>query len=326
MSKKLKRRQRRNDFIYGTVLLLLWLSRLIPRALGLRLTTGIGTLVYRFSDRDRERALANLRRIYGETEPASWMRTTARRVFQSIAMDYFDTLYFWRCSDQAFRRNVTMENRDTFFECYNQGRGVVAMVAHLGCFEIIPQYFNRHGIKGFTVGQEVFDPRLDELIRSIRSGPYVEYMHRTGSAREIIKYLKEGRAFGALIDQDTNLEGVFAHFMGELAYTPSAPMRLAMRLDLPVVVITTARTADNTHRIFVDGPVEREDTGDFDRDLVVNIEKVNGVISSRIRRFPDQWVWMHRRWLHQPETPGYAAVVNVESYCKENGSAAESHR
>ncbi len=318
MNKKLKRRQRRNDLIYGVVLSLLWVSRFVPRHFGLWLTAGIGALVYRFSDRDRERALANLRRIYRETEPASWMRTTARRVFKNIAMDYFDTLYFWRCSDQTFCRNVVMENSDAFFECYNRGRGVVAMVAHLGCFEIIPQYFNRHGIRGFTVGQEVFDPRLDELIRSIRSGPFVEYMHRTGSAREIIKYLKEGRAFGALIDQDTNLEGVFAHFLGDLAYTPSAPMRLAMRLDLPVVVITSARMEDNTHRIFVDGPIEREDTGDFDRDLAINIGKVNAAISSRIRQYPDQWVWMHRRWLHRPGDPGYEAVVNIESFSKEN--------
>lgn len=314
MNKKQKRRQRRNDLIYGVVLFLLWLSRFIPRTLGLRLTAGIGSVVHRFSDRDRERALANLRRIYGETEPASWIRTTSCRVFQNLAMDYFDTLHFWRCSDQAFRRNIFMENREAFLESYNQGRGVVAMVAHLGCFEIIPQYFNRHGIKGFTVGQEVFDPRLDELIRSIRSGPYVEYMHRTGSAREIIRYLKEGRAFGALIDQDTRLEGVFTHFLGDLAYTPSAPMRLAMRLDVPVVVITTARMRDNTHRIFVDGPIEREDTGNFDRDLVINIEKVNEVISSRIRQYPDQWVWMHRRWLHRPEDPEYRNVLNVNNF------------
>jgi KDO2-lipid IV(A) lauroyltransferase len=119
---------------------------------------------------------------------------------------------------------------------------------------------------------------------------------------------------GALIDQDTKVDGVFAHFLGKLAYTPSAPVKLAMRYDIPVFVVTTARQENGIHRIFVSERITLRKSGDETRDLAKNVELVNGKISATILKYPAQWVWMHRRWRRQPEDEGYEDVPNIEKY------------
>ena len=134
----------------------------------------------------------------------------------------------------------------------------------------------------------------------MRRGDLVEFMHRDGSARSILRLLKEGRLFGVLIDQDTKVEGVFADFLGRPAWTPSSPMRIAMTYNLPVYVSWTARQPDGTHRLVVRELENRVDTGDFDADLVANLETVNRMICEGVRQYPEQWVWMHDRWKTKP--------------------------
>jgi KDO2-lipid IV(A) lauroyltransferase len=99
-----------------------------------------------------------------------------------------------------------------------------------------------------------------------------------------------------LVDQDTPVEGVFADFLGIPAHTPSGPVKMAMKLDIPLFVVTSARQEDNTHHVFIDGPVALRKSDDFDEDLLHNVTMINSLICRTIRRYPSQWVWMHRRW------------------------------
>jgi KDO2-lipid IV(A) lauroyltransferase len=125
-------------------------------------------------------------------------------------------------------------------------------------------------------------------------------MERSESPRKIIRWLSDGFAFGVLIDQDTRVDGVFAPFLGLPAYTPSAPIRMAMKLKVPVVVATTVRQPDDTHYCFISKTLDLADSGNFDRDLVTNVTMANDLICKTITAYPDQWVWMHRRWKTKP--------------------------
>jgi KDO2-lipid IV(A) lauroyltransferase len=125
-------------------------------------------------------------------------------------------------------------------------------------------------------------------------------MDRDDSARKVVRYLKDGRAFGVLIDQDILVEGVFGTFLGKTAFTASGPIKLAMRLKVPAFVVTTARQPDNTHHVYFSRKLEFRDTGDEMADLKAAIQAANDLICETIRKFPEQWVWMHRRWRQQP--------------------------
>jgi KDO2-lipid IV(A) lauroyltransferase len=233
-------------------------------------------------------------------------------------MNLFDAVHLQRLSDTAFNNVVHPESADTramFERIYGEGRGVVALTGHTGCFEmLLPLVAQRWKCPAFAVGQQLFDPRIDRLVAQARSGANMDYIRRTDNPRAIIRLLREGRTFGALIDQDTNVEGVFARFLGRPAYTPCGPVKLAMKYRIPVVVFTTARQPDNTHRVFVSDRLGLEDSGNMGRDLVVNVEKANELLCTTIERFPPQWVWMHRRWRKKPDDARYRHVPGAQGY------------
>jgi KDO2-lipid IV(A) lauroyltransferase len=307
-------KRRKNDLIFAAVQCVLFVHRLLPRRLGLVVFEILGAVAYCFPNRERTRTVEHLRTIYSGQWPEKRVLSSARRVYRELGKNAFDAIYFARCNKKQLEKNVLCDDLDGFRQAYDRGKGVVAITAHCGCFEMLLHYFAAQGFRSFAIGKEVYDRRLDRLVTKMRSGPNIAYLYRSENPRAIIRLLKEGRLMGALIDQDTKVDGVFAHFLGRLAYTPSAPVKLAMRYDIPVFVVTTARRENGMHRIFVSERIVLQKSGDETRDLVKNVEVVNGLISGTIYKYPTQWVWMHRRWKRQPEDEGYEDVPNIEKY------------
>ena len=304
----------KNDLIFAAVQCVLFAHRLLPRRLGLVVFEILGAVAYCFPNRERTRTVEHLRTIYSGQWPEKKILATARRVYRELGKNAFDAIYFARCNKKQLGKNVLCDDLDGFRQAYDRGKGVVAITAHCGCFEMLLHYFAAQGFRSFAIGKEVYDRRLDRLVTKMRSGENITYVHSSDNPRAIIRLLREGRLMGALIDQDTRVDGVFAHFLGKLAYTPSTPVKLAMRYDIPVFVVTTARQENGTHRIFVSERISLRKSGDESRDLVKNVEAVNGLISATILKYPAQWVWMHRRWQRQPDNEGYKDVPNIERY------------
>jgi KDO2-lipid IV(A) lauroyltransferase len=306
-------RRRRHDLLYILALGARGLALHLPRPIGLSLFGAVGRVAHLLATTDRRRTLAHLRLIYGAAWDEHRIRRTAVRVFVDLGKNLFDAVRLPALPDAALDRIVRCERLGALLESHRAGKGPVAITAHTGCFEMLLPYFCRRGIRGFAVGQRLIDQRLDAMVARARSGPHMEYVSRAESARGIIRRLREGMCFGVLIDQDTNVDGVFAHFLGRLAYTPSGPVRLAMRYGMPLFVVTTTRQADDTHVVDVRGPLPLVSGGEFEHDLVRNVEQVNAVISAAIDAAPEQWVWMHRRWRHTPAHPDFEGVPSIES-------------
>jgi KDO2-lipid IV(A) lauroyltransferase len=272
----------------------------LPRPLGLPLFGALGRLAFCFPNIEKTRTLEHLRRIFGASWSERKIRTTARNVYVSLGRNLFDAVKLSHAPENVFNALVRHDDLAEFKKAFDRGRGVIVITAHVGCFELLLHFFARHGFRSFAIGQRSFDPRLDTLIRRIRSGEDIDYMDRTESPRKIIRGLQEGRAFGVLIDQDTRVEGVFARFLGKTAYTPAGPVRIAMRFNIPAVVATITRQPDNTHYVSLSRILEFTDTGDFEKSLLANVQTANDLIGEAVMRFPEQWVWMHRRWKTRP--------------------------
>ncbi len=304
----------KNDLIFAAVRFVLFVHGVLPRKLGLAVFEILGDIAYCFPNRERTRTVEHLRSIFSAQWPEKKVLSLARRVYRELGKNAFDAIYFARCNKKQMEKNVLCDDLSEFRRAYDRGKGMVAITAHCGCFEMLLHYFAAQGFRSFAIGKEVYDRRLDRLVTKMRSGPNITYVYSSENPRAIIRLLKEGRLMGALIDQDTKVDGVFAHFLGKLAYTPSAPVKLAMRYDIPVFVVTTVRQEEGMHRIFISERIALQKSGDESRDLVKNVETVNSLISATISKYPAQWVWMHRRWQRQPEDEGYEDVPNIEKF------------
>lgn len=305
-------KRRRNDLVYLCALCGWALAVVLPRRLGLSLFGTLGRVVYAFGGVDRRRTLLHLRMVYGDTWPEERIQRTARDVYANIGKNLFDSVRVPRMSERTCNRTVRANSLTSLREASDAGKGYVLITAHLGCFELLLPYFNQHGIHGFAVGQKLFDPRIDAMVARSRRKSNRGYVSRADNAREIIRKLREGLGLGVLIDQDTAVEGVFAHFLGRLAYTPCGAVRLAMKRSLPLFVATDARQPDNTHFVTISGPLQLHGDGPFEADLVRAVESINTIISDAIHRTPEQWVWMHRRWRRQPGDAKWESAPNIE--------------
>jgi KDO2-lipid IV(A) lauroyltransferase len=298
--------------VYTVALLVAAAWPLIPRKPGLALFGFLGGLFYLLPTKDRVWCRDHLRYVFGDQLTERKIDCRARAVYINLGKNLFDALYLSRKNKAQLDKIVHSDDLTPVWNAYNEKHGVLTITAHTGCFEMLLHYFAAQGFACFAIGRELYDKRIDDLIKNHRSGENIVYLHRSENLRKFLKLLGEGRLFGVLLDQDTRVDGVFAHFLGHLAYTPSGTIKLAMRHNLPVFVITTARDDGNVHRVFVK-KIEMESGHDGDADLVRNVERVNDAIGETIRAYPDQWVWMHKRWNRKPTDKGYEHIPNIET-------------
>ena len=293
-------KQVKNSIIYASAACAQKMAQTVPRKIGLKMFGIIGAIAFAFSNKEKERTLKHLRFIFGSEWSDSKIRNTAREVYIQLGRNLFDGICLPGLSKDKLHAIVKSDSFDEFRNAYNKGKGIIAITAHTGCFEMLLHYYALEGFRCFAIGRRLYDERLEKLIRKTRSGDNIEYMNRSESPRKIIRELQEGKVFGVLIDQDTQVEGVFANFLGKKAYTPSGPVKMAMKLKVPVFVSTTVRHPDDSHYIFINKQLPLIDTGNFQEDLIKNVQAVNDLICATITQYPSQWVWMHRRWKRQP--------------------------
>jgi Kdo2-lipid IVA lauroyltransferase/acyltransferase len=274
-------------------------GRALPRPIGLTLFSSLGTLCYYLLNTDRRLTIKNLRFIFGNEWNEKKIRNVARTVFRLQGKNLFDAVHLGAAKEDVFDRIVSHDSLYDIAEARGRGKGIMAITAHLGCFEMLLHLCARRGLSGFAIGRAFKNPEVDETMRKIRSGPDIEHVDKSDS-RRIVRLLREGRVMGVLIDQDTNVEGVFADFLGHQAFTPSSAVRFAIKQGIPIFVSVTVRQPGDKHHVYISDELIPANTGDPKADLVANIQKINDIICEYIRKYPEQWVWMHERWKTKP--------------------------
>jgi KDO2-lipid IV(A) lauroyltransferase len=276
------------------------LGKTIPRGAGLALFSSFGRLCYYLLSRDRKRTIKNLRFVFGKEWSERKIRVTARAVFASLGKNLFDALHLDTMRAKKFDRTVSHDSLDELNAVKASGRGMVVVTAHAGCFEMLLHFYAKKGFDCFAVGRAFENQAIDAAVRRMRSGPGIEYVDRSEDSRKIVRMLRQGKTMGVLTDQDTKVEGVFADFLGHPAFTPSGAVRFAMKFDIPIFVLLTARLDGDKHHVFIAPQLTYVKTDDFEADLLSVVQRTNDIISAHIRKFPEQWVWMHERWKTKP--------------------------
>ncbi|HYP01951.1 MAG TPA: lysophospholipid acyltransferase family protein [Pyrinomonadaceae bacterium] len=187
-------------------------------------------------------------------------------------------------------------------EAEGEGRGVIFLTAHLGAWEFLSFAWSALEYPISFLVRPIDNPRVEDLIEGIRTRYGNTAINKKMAARQALRVLRDGGTLGILADLNTHPnEGVFVPFFGHLACTTSGVATLALRTDA-LVIPTCAVWDDARGRFFFHGdpPVKLVRTGDDKRDIETNTANFAAAIERMIRAYPEQWLWIHKRWRTRP--------------------------
>lgn len=285
-----------------------WLVLAIARTLG-RLPRSLSRILVRVLTGSAYLLLGRLRGV-GERNlelalpelPRAERERILRGVFRNLGWQLVEFCRMRRYTAKNVQGWLRTEGLEHYLAAEARGRGVLILTGHLGAWELSSFY---HSLMGHPMGmviRRLDNKLLDEYVNGIRCLHGNSVLHKGDFARGLLKAMHHGGTVGILMDTNmTPPQGVFARFFGMEACTASGLARVALRTGAAVLPGFCLWEAKERRYVLHFGPELRfEPTGDAERDILAATQQCNDVLESWIRRYPEQWLWIHRRWKTRP--------------------------
>ena len=279
---------------------LLKLIGLFPRKLAQRIANLLGRILFSIVKKHRMIAIDNLTYAFGHEKTPEEIEKIARQVFINLVKVVFEVGWSLHLKESQFAEHFNIDGFRHMKNAYEKGKGVLALTAHFGNWELFPII---GAIIKFPINIVVrpldFKP-LDHFMFNLRTRFGGKIIPKERSIHTIIKSLHRGEIVVLLMDQNVDwYEGVFVDFMGHRACTSKGLALFALKTGAPVVPVFMVRETSGFRTEF--GPeIITAKTGDRQKDIENNTREYNRVIENIIRRYPDQWFWIHQRWKTKP--------------------------
>jgi KDO2-lipid IV(A) lauroyltransferase len=275
---------------------------ILPRPLARAFAIAIAQLVYLLHFRLREVGMRNLGMVFPEKSLPE-RRRILRGVFTSLGRQLAELCQFPRYTAENIGEVVVYDGLDNFQKAYSRGKGVLFLTAHFGGWELSAFAHSLHGHWLHVVMRPMDNPYLDRLLQSYRTMHGNKVVPKDDFVRGLLAAMRAGETVGILMDTNmTPPQGVFVDFFGSPACTASGLARIALRTDAAVVPgFTIWDKALGKYRLRFDPAVQLIRTGNLEADVIANTQKFTSIIEEYVRRYPDQWLWVHRRWKTRPE-------------------------
>jgi len=296
---------------YGVVWAFLKFLGLLPRPMARWTAAQLAVLLFAIYPAWNRIALFNLSLAFPDWEKSRRQRVIREMVRKSgwMAAEF---AHFPRNTPGDLDHIMSVEGAENFAAAERCGKGVLLLTGHLGAWELLPfAAFVRpaNGLAKYFVARAIDNPRVDALINRYRAFSGNLQINKDQAARSALRVLRKGGVVGILIDQNTSPEeSIFVDFFGIPAATTTGLARLARHTGAPVVP-AYAYWDDSLrkYKVCAEPALALERTDDEEADIREYTARFNKVIEAFVRRFPDQWLWAHRRWKNRPpgEEPIY---------------------
>lgn len=287
---------------YAAVWVLLKGLGVLPRPVARSLAAMLARILYALMPKLRKTAEVNLRIAFPEWNEAQ-RQAVSRGMARNLGWMAAEFARFPRYSKENIEQIVALDGQENFLEGQGRGKGVLFLTGHIGAWELSSFAHALYGFPLHFMARPIDNKKLDDLVSRYRCLPGNRPILKNESARVILKILKESGTIGILADQNTMPEeAVFVSFFGKMASTTTGIARLALHTGAAVVPGYAVWDAGiRKYRLRFEPPVELLRTGDTERDVFENTQRFTKVIEEIIRKYPEQWVWVHGRWNTRPK-------------------------
>jgi Kdo2-lipid IVA lauroyltransferase/acyltransferase len=273
----------------------------MPRRTAAHAAAGIAWIGFHLARRQRAAGLRNLQMALPDLTDQQRVEIL-RGCFRNLGRLLVEFSHFPELNEANISQLVTQDGLENYHEALRRGRGVIFMTAHFGSWELSSFAHSLFGYPMKFVVRPIDNSKVDALITHYRTLGGNVPIQRRSAGRDILKALRENEAVGILFDQNTTSdEGIFVDFFGIPAATTPAIATFALRTGaavLPGFLIWEEQVGK--HRLRFDPPVTLIETGNLEQDVAENTKLFNRILEGYVRKYPDQWLWIHRRWKTRP--------------------------
>lgn len=278
---------------------------LLPRRAAVGISTAAASAAYHTLGGLRRVAATNLKIAFPELGEAEHERL-AKGAFRNLGRVLGEMSQFPKATPESLNEIIEFQIDPEVYAEYqrlkSEGRGVIIVSPHLGNWEVLVFGWAVHDAPMSYLARPLDNPGIEELTVSLRTKFGNRPINKTNSAMTAARVLRNEGLLGILADVNAHpKEGVFVPFFGVPACTSAGVALIAMRTDSAIIPMCAAWDKEKQRYIGVHGPmIYPADTGDRQRDVLETTAAFTAEVEKLVRRFPDQWLWIHKRWKSRP--------------------------
>lgn len=279
----------------------------LPLSAAMAIGRAMGFLAYSFAGKLRRTGETNLKLAFPEKTDEERLELL-RGCFRSLGRELGLFSQFQTRSANELRQMFEVRNLERYEKVKSESKSVILFTGHLGAWELTSFGFSLIGHPFSFLVRRIDNPKIEEMVDQTRVRFGNQTIDKLSAARGMVKILRSGGVLGLLIDLNTlDEEAIFVDFFGVPASTNFMVSKLALRNQTPIVPLFAPWDEKlQKYTLLVEPAIYPEVTGDEEADIRKLTTQLSLVIENAIRRFPDQWLWIHRRWKTRP--PGEPGI------------------
>jgi Kdo2-lipid IVA lauroyltransferase/acyltransferase len=245
--------------------------------------------------RHRRVALDNLRAAFPEMSESA-RRRLALRSFARLGLNLVETLRLPVFLQPGWERSFSVEGKEHLEKAFARGKGVLFVLAHFGNWEYLALVPRLLSFRGGAVAQKIKNPAIDGLVREMREAVGLELFSKREVAGQLADYLARNGAVAILADQRARQMAVEVDFFGRPAPTTAGPAVLALKTSAALIPVFIYPAKSGAYRVVFEPEIELPRRPPFRSAVLEITARFTAVFERRIRRDPELWFWVHRRW------------------------------
>jgi KDO2-lipid IV(A) lauroyltransferase len=299
-----KRRAWLEYLVYLAVRAVVALAQMLSIGQSYMLARFLGWIAYHVDERHRQVGLDNLTHAFGDQLSDADRDQVIRGVYRHFCMMLMEILHTPRkiCLEN-WRDHVVLVGHEPLMDQLMTGkRPLIVLTGHYGNWELAGYVFGMFGFPTVSVARTLDNPYLERYLRSFRERTGQSLIPKTGGFDQMVAVLEQNRALTFLADQDAGQRGLYIDFFGRPASTHKAIALLAIEHQAPVAVGVARRIGPGfRYEIRCEEVIDPASLPGTTDDVRILTERYTNALERLIRQDPTQYLWLHRRWKHQPQ-------------------------
>ena len=291
----------KDNIIYFGISTFMYLLGFIPISIGNIIGDSLGFVWFYIDKKHRKLTCKNIRLAFRDEKTDKEIKKIAKTVFQNTARMLFEHTKFHKTKRQDWHKMFSITGLEHLNAAHAEGKGILCFSGHLGNWELLSSLAYISKMEFAVVYKTIEFPPMDKYVTKKREYTGANMFPVHNAFDEIVKSLKRGGAAGLYIDQNVRKRhrGVFIDFFGRKACAIRGLASLALSTKAPVVPAFTFRANGKTNIVILPKMALIE-SGNLEQDILDNTQAYHSLIEEYVRKYPDQWFWIHNRWKTRP--------------------------